>query len=96
MADSAPNITSTRGPGPSNGTAGDDLFDYGLDELDDILGPENAAGAANNTAQGAGTDKNGTEKRNENDIGDVLGLDEEVKTIKTRRPIPKLDEERYG
>lgn len=98
MAANAPNnLSAASGPGPSNGTATDDLFDYGLDDLDDILGPENRGAAANDTsAQGAATNDDGTKKRGANDIGDVLGLDEEVKTIKTRRPNPKLDEERYG
>lgn len=73
-----------------------DLFDYG-GGLDDILKEaeqntraEFNASITNNTSKG----KNKRDGANES--GDILGIDEVIKTTKKRAPVAKLDETRYN
>ena len=65
----------------------DDLFDYNVDADDVFRDVETNLG---NPIRGA-TAAPAPAQRN---IGAGLGIDEEIKVAKTRKPIPKLDEDR--
>lgn len=69
-----------------------------VDELDEILNYDvdddvfcDVDTNMNVPAQGASAAKQSAQKDN----GAGLGIDEEIKVVKTRKPIPKLDEDRF-
>ncbi|KAI5303278.1 Nuclear control of ATPase protein 2 [Ascosphaera pollenicola] len=67
--------------------AADDLLDYDLD-FEDIIRDKNGQ----DNAAAAGQQPSGPTQQNVDDAN--LGLDEEIKVTKKRRPVPKLDEEK--
>ncbi|KAI5289312.1 chromosome segregation in meiosis- protein, partial [Ascosphaera aggregata] len=74
------------GRGAAQSGAANDLFDYDL-ELDDIVRERHDQ--KNSTEQQASVAR-------QNTADDAnLGLDEEIKVTKARRPVPKLDEDKY-
>ncbi|KAI5308034.1 chromosome segregation in meiosis- protein [Ascosphaera atra] len=68
----------------------DDLFDYDLD-FEDIIRDQQGQDQANNAN---GRDGGAGDRQGGGDADAGLGLDEEIKVTRKRRPIPKLDEDR--
>lgn len=64
----------------------DDLFDYDIgDVFRDVDTNMDAPARGKTTANADGKEN-----------GDALGIDEEIKVVKKRAPVPKLDENRSG
>lgn len=65
----------------------DDMFDYNVD-IDDVF--RDVDTNMNVPARAASVAPNPTQRNG----GAGLGIDEEIKIVKARKPIPKLDEDR--
>lgn len=81
---------------PLTNTAIDDIFNADFSDLDDDLFGDNPTTKDSRDDKAVLSPRTSLKRKADDDKeNDGLGLDEEVKIVKQRKPIAKLDEARY-